>query len=215
MTDALPPVTNKPPAQAGGSESPEGMTNSRILVIVGGTMAILLIGLVIGGLVGSNVGNSETKTVTVTAQDKTSGQAADSPTGANVSRSPSGALKVGQTGDVAGTFGITLDSFDKLSSDGGVTKFRAVTTVKNLASVGIDPFCGGRGAILMDSQGREFVGESVIDGDTLNCGDEIGPGLTKGPYAMDFELPSDASPSELKLCGGGAYEKHAASWDVS
>ncbi len=39
--------------------------------------------------------------------------------------------------------------------------------------------------------------------------------LSKGPYAMDFELPSDAKPSELKLFGDYAYEDDAAVWNVS
>ncbi len=214
----LPPIKSQAPQPShdpGGSDTVAGR---RVLTIVGGTIAVLLIGLVVGGLAGSQLGNEGVVTVTVTATSdgagSTSGAQGDTSGSEGVSKPSNSGLSIGSTGNVAGLFGITLDSFDRRSASGDSVIYRATMTVKNLGSEGIDPFCGG-GAVLLDSQGRKFEGERVLQDSSANCSETIGPGLSEGPYLMDFELPSDAQPSELKLSGGWEYEDDAAVWKVS
>ncbi len=217
----LPPIKSQAPQPShdpGGSDTVAGR---RVLTIVGGTIAVLLIGLVVGGLAGSQLGNEGVATVTVTAKSDGAGSTSGAQGGTSgsegVSKPSNSGLSIGSTGNVAGLFGITLDSFDRRSASGDSVIYRATMTVKNLGSETVGPFCGGSGAILLDSQGRKFEGESVLSSSSVNCGPDgdIGPGLSEGPYLMDFELPSDAQPSELKLFGGYEYEDDAAVWKVS
>ena len=127
-----------------------------------------------------------------------------------------GGLKVGESGDVGGLFGITLVSFAQSSSRGGVVKYKATMEVKNLGNEEIQPFCGDSGATLIDGQGRKFEGTSVMDydGNTNNCGDAIQPGLSQGDLVMEFKTPPDAKPSQLLLYGDYDYEDEAKSWNV-
>ncbi len=220
----LPPIKSQTPPPSHDPSGSDTVAGRRVLTIVGGTIVVLLIGLVVGGLAGSQLGNEGVATVTVTAKSDGAGTTSGAQGDTSGSEVASGnkpsnnGLSIGSTGNVADVFGITLDSFDQTSESGDSVKYRAAMTVKNLGSEAVSPFCGGSGAILLDSQGRKFEGsnDAAIETDTaMNCSGAIGPGLSKGPYLMDFELPSDAQPSELKLYVLHEYEDKAAVWKVS
>ena len=222
MAQNLPPISDddRPAASRPPGEPPAARGAHRLAK----PAALVVAGLVVGGLVGYVLGNGggdqgattgqqaeATATVTAPATDSASQTTEQSA----ASAAPQGGeLKVGESGDVGGLFGITLVSFAESSSRGGVVKYKATMGVKNLGSEEVDPFCGGSGATLIDDQGRKFEGDAVIDDGTNNCGDPIQPGLSQGKYVIEFKTPPDAKPSQLLLSGDYDHEDEAKSWSV-
>lgn len=114
----------------------------------------------------------------------------------------------------AGQMTLTPVSFSRLSEAGDTATYQAVVSVKNNGSAGISPFCGGSGAIVLDSKSRSFDGDSSIGSDSSNCGDDVQPGLTAGNFKMMFKMPADAKPKILKLWGETGNEENAQLWHV-
>lgn len=94
-----------------------------------------------------------------------------------------------------GPFVIKPAAFEQ--SSGGWT---LTLTVNNAGSTPEDPFCGGGESQLIDTQGRQFDGDSVLADDTANCGDSLQPGLN-ATYKVSFKAPSDAEPAAIAIWG--------------
>ena len=144
------------------------------------------------------------------------GKSAVAPAAPSTPSTPTASNLAGGAKD-AGTMSITPTSFVKLSTSGDTATWRATFSVKNHGSDGIDPFCGSDGASVADAQGRTFDGDTVIDGNSPNCGDDIQPGLTTSGYLMDFKMPASAQPTTLSAWGDmfTTDESDAATWTVS
>lgn len=100
------------------------------------------------------------------------------------------------------------------SSSGEETTWLATIEVKNNGSSPAEVFCGGSEATLIDTQGRSYEGEGVLNGSTANCGNAIGPGLTVDNYVVEFTLPSSADPALIEIAGGEFGEGPYRSWAV-
>lgn len=224
MAQNLPPISDddKPVASPPKGDSPAARGPHRLAK----PAALVVAGLVVGGLVGYAIGNGGgdqasktgqqaemTETVTAPATDSASQTTEQSA----ASAAPQGGeLKVGESGDVGGALEITLVSFAQSSSSGGVVKYKATMEVKNLGNEEINPFCADSDGTLIDGQGRKFEGTDVqnYDGSTNNCGDAVQPGLSEGNFVIEFKTPPDAKPSQLLLYGDYEYKDEAKSWNV-
>lgn len=107
-------------------------------------------------------------------------------------------LELGEAGRV-GDLLLRPTSFTKTGESAEAAIWLATITAKNDGSEPVNPFCGGAGAEVEDSQGRKFGGDSVIFGGARNCGDDLQPGLSADNYKMRFKLPKDAQPVLLRL----------------
>lgn len=58
-------------------------------------------------------------------------------------------------------------------------------------------WCGRLYDLMVDEQGREFDGDSLLESDSANC-DDLQPGLT-ATYKIQFESPDDAVPLAFSL----------------
>lgn len=213
--------------------------NRSMKLIVAGILAIVVAVGVAGYLIGSSSSNQlESDLADMTQQrDDESARAADlakqldgldsdvqdlegklakaQKSGAakpTVAPIPGGLAEIGKPHSV-GQMTITPTSFSEISSDGQTTTYQAVISVKNDGSEGINPFCGEEGG-LVDSTGRTFDPDTDIDYEASNCGDDVQPGLAQTDYRLTFTLPSDASPTILKLWGDYGYENSPQLWNV-
>lgn len=110
---------------------------------------------------------------------------------------PDGSLQLGVAANV-GELTLKPTAFEKVSTSGGAATFHVTLTAKNQGSSPKDPFCGGDGASLTDSEGRSFDGDSVLSDTTANCGDSLAPGLA-ATYKMKFRVPNEAKPAYVTL----------------
>lgn len=94
-----------------------------------------------------------------------------------------------------GPFVIKPAAFEQSTSGWTLT-----LTVNNDGDTPQDPFCGGGESQLVDTQGRQFDGDSVLADDTANCGDSLQPGLN-ATYKVSFKTPSDAEPVAIAIWG--------------
>jgi hypothetical protein len=107
-------------------------------------------------------------------------------------------LKLGEAGRV-GDLLLRPTSFINTGEGAEAAIWVATITAKNDGSEPVNPFCGGAGAEVEDSQGRKFGGDSIIFGGARNCGADLQPGLSADNYKMRFKLPKDAQPVLLRL----------------
>lgn len=118
----------------------------------------------------------------------------------------------------AGIVGPTVmrpTSLDEVGPSGGGTKYALSVDVKNDGKQPINPFCGGEEATIVDTAGRQYSGESVLDFSSPNCGDDIQPGLTKSGYLMEFTLPADAKPALIELVYDIFSDDEPVTWAVN
>lgn len=106
-------------------------------------------------------------------------------------------LRLGEAGRV-GDLILRPTSFTKMGEGDEAAIWVATISAKNDGSEPVNPFCGGSGAEVEDSEGRKFGGDSII-GSTRNCGSDLQPGLSADNYKMRFKLPRDAQPVLLRL----------------
>lgn len=106
-------------------------------------------------------------------------------------------LRLGEAGRV-GDLLLRPTSFTNTGEGTEASIWVATITAKNDGSEPVNPFCGGAGAEVEDSQGRKFGGDSIIF-NARNCGDDLQPGLSADNYKMRFKLPKDAEPVLLRL----------------
>lgn len=102
----------------------------------------------------------------------------------------------------------TVDSvpiIDDWANDGPITASKGAKLVradvvwKNTGKTSVLNFCGGQGAKLIDSEGREFDShDRQYEASPTGCGDEVQPGF-KAEDILVFELPADATPDVLKI----------------
>ena len=105
-------------------------------------------------------------------------------------------------------------SLDEVGPSGGGTKYALSVDVKNDGKQPINPFCGGEEATIVDTAGRQYSGESTLDFNSPNCGDDIQPGLTKTGYLMEFTLPADAKPALVELVYDIFSDDDPVSWAI-
>jgi hypothetical protein len=129
---------------------------------------------------------------------------------------PVGSISGGELGTAktVGSISITPTALTKISDNGQLATWRATISVKNNGSNSVDEFCGDSGASLVDAQGRNYDGTSVIGENSANCGDNVQPGLSGGPFLMDFKLPTGAKPAQLILSGDYTQQDQAQTWNV-
>lgn len=113
-------------------------------------------------------------------------------------------LRLGEAGRV-GNLILRPTSFTKTGEGAEAAVWVATISAKNDGSKPVNPFCGGSGAEVEDSEGRTFGGDSII-GNTRNCGNDLQPGLSADNYKMRFKLPKDAQPALLRLYDEIAFD---------
>jgi hypothetical protein len=123
---------------------------------------------------------------------------------------PSSRLKLGHSGTV-GEFGIRPTSFQRVSSGSQDVTWMARINLTNHGSKSAEPYCGGVGT-LIDSEGREYDGESVISEASHPC-DAIQPGLTQS-VQIKFKTPLDAKPDAMSLWAEDETKEEAQTWSV-
>jgi outer membrane murein-binding lipoprotein Lpp len=129
-----------------------------------------------------------------------------------LSSPPDADLRLGQAGEV-GELIVKPTGFDRSGGGSGTSVYTVTITAKNTGSEPAGPFCGGAGVTLEDDQGRTFDGDSVIVGNTPNCGDDIQPGLTVSGYKMKFKLPAAARPALIHI-SDDYDESTRKSWSI-
>lgn len=122
-------------------------------------------------------------------------------------------LRLGEAGRV-GDLILRPTSFTRTGEGAEAAIWVATISAKNDGSEPVNPFCGGSGAEVEDSEGRKFGGDSII-GNTRNCGSDLQPGLSADNYKMRFKLPKDAQPVLLRLEEEFTFDKSAKkTWAV-
>lgn len=106
-------------------------------------------------------------------------------------------LRLGEAGRV-GDLIVRPTSFTRTSEGAEAATWVATINAKNDGSEPLNPFCGGSGTEVEDTEGRKFGGDSII-GNTRNCGNDIQPGLSADNYKLRFKLPKDAEPVLLRI----------------
>ena len=155
-------------------------------------------------------------TVTVTAPAPTPTAAVPStPTAEPTSEQPErpAGVRVGKPQDV-GPMSITLEEIEEIPSSSGQKIVELWFRVENNDNRSIEPFCGGSNGVIVDSEGREFEGDSLIEDYTLNCGDDLNPGLDGYPYVTRFTVPDDAKVAQVRAWGDYDYGDQAGTWVV-
>jgi len=79
----------------------------------------------------------------------------------------------------------------------------------------VGPFCGQGAVVVIDDQGREHAGDSLLEDYTMNCGDDINPGLEAYPYVIRFILPDDVKPASTIVWADFDLEPFAATWRLN
>ena len=154
-------------------------------------------------------------TVTVTASAPATAAPA-TPTAEPTSRDPErpAGVGVGKPQDV-GPMSITLEEIEEIPSSSGQKIVELWFRVENNDNRSIQPFCGGSSGVVVDSEGREFEGDSLLEDYTLNCGDDLNPGLDGYPYVLRFTLPDDAKVAQVRAWGDYDYGDQAGTWVVN
>lgn len=114
-------------------------------------------------------------------------------------------LQLGEAGQV-GDLILRPTTFLKTGEGAEAAVWVVTISAKNDGSEPVNPFCGGSGAEVEDSEGRTFGGDSII-GSSRNCGDDLQPGLSADNYKMRFKLPKDAQPVLLRLEDEFTFDK--------
>jgi hypothetical protein len=132
---------------------------------------------------------------------------------------PVGSVSGGEIGTAktVGTDSYTPTALTKISDNGSQATWRASITLKNNGSNSVDEFCANDGASLTDTQGRTYDGTAVVNQDgSANCAGNVQPGLSGGPFLMDFQLPTGAKPASLSLWGSILVndQSSAQTWNV-
>jgi len=109
---------------------------------------------------------------------------------------------------------ITLEEIEEIPSSSGQKIVELWFRVENNDNRSIQPFCGGSDGVIVDSEGREFEGDSLLEEYTQNCGDDLNPGLDAYPYVTRFTLPEDAKVSQVRAWGEYDYSDQAGIWLV-
>ena len=143
-----------------------------------------------------------TVTVTAPAPESTSISATAMPT-SEAPVEPAG-VRIGKSQDV-GPLTITLEEYEEIRGSAGQKIVELWFRVENNDNRKVSPFCGGIGDVVIDSQGREFEGESLLEGYTTNC-DDLNPGLSAYPFVLRFTVPEDADIVEARAWGDWEYE---------
>ncbi len=90
-----------------------------------------------------------------------------------------------------------------ITASKGAQLVRADVTWKNVGKKSAANFCGGGGAKLIDTDGREFDShDRQFDASGTIC-DDVQPGF-KSDSILVFELPKDATPDMLRIWDGNS-----------
>lgn len=98
-------------------------------------------------------------------------------------------------------------------SEEGEGKWVMTIEAKNSGSSPLEPFCGGGESILIDAEGNEYSGDSLLFKDGANCGDALQPGLT-AKYLAEFNLPPNAAPVAAYIYGEYELEEEGKTWEL-
>lgn len=98
-------------------------------------------------------------------------------------------------------------------NEDGEGKWVLTIEAKNDGSSPLDPFCGGGESILLDAEGNEYSGDSVLFKGGANCSDSLQPGLT-ATYLAEFHLPPGATPVAAYVYGEYELEEEGKTWEL-
>lgn len=98
-------------------------------------------------------------------------------------------------------------------SENGEGKWVLTIEAKNESSSPLEPFCGGGESILLDAEGNEYSGDSLLFKGGANCGDSLQPGLT-AKYLSEFHLPPNATPVAAYIYGEYELEEEGKTWEL-
>ncbi len=121
--------------------------------------------------------------------------------------------KVGKSQEI-GPLTVTLEEWGGTPSSGGTLLIELWFRVANNDNHPVGPFCG-QGAVVIDDQGREHGGDSVLEDYTMNCRDDINPGLEAYPYVIRFILPDDVKPASTIVWAESDFKPFAATWRLN
>jgi hypothetical protein len=100
--------------------------------------------------------------------------------------SPSRGVDIGVPQEV-GSATITLEEVDQIAAGPGQNIIELWYRVENNDNRTASFFCGGLQDVVIDSLGREFEGDSLIESYTVNC-EDLNPGLSAYPYVLRFTV---------------------------
>jgi hypothetical protein len=95
----------------------------------------------------------------------------------------------------------------------GEGKWVMTIEAKNDGSSPLEPFCGGGESILVDAEGNEYSGDSLLFKGGANCDDALQPGLT-AKYLAEFHLPPNATPVAAYIYGEYELEEEGKTWEL-
>jgi hypothetical protein len=84
---------------------------------------------------------------------------------------------------------------------------------KNESHSPTSPFCGGGESVVLDAEGNEYSGQSVLFNGSADCSGELQPGTTE-TFEAEFKIPSTAVPVAAAIYGEYEQEEEAKLWEL-
>jgi hypothetical protein len=84
---------------------------------------------------------------------------------------------------------------------------------KNESHSPTSPFCGGGESVVVDAEGNEYSGDSVLFSGSGDCSGELQPGTTQS-FEAEFKIPSTALPVAAAIYGEYEQEEEAKTWEL-